>query len=770
MNNFVIYSIEIAISLALFYTAYWVFLKNETFFKLNRFYLITSVIVSIFIPFANINIGADSMIARNLISPIEQYEQSIGFNMDLHSIRHRNGLPIHGNSEYAEGNTASIEDKTIESISNSTQSAFGNSKSYTTTSTGTNWLRILFAVYFIGVTLFFVRFLANFVWIFGYIFKYKPHQISGMKVIQLEKNISPFSFLNYIFISNSEYPETELSKIISHEKVHIEQKHTFDLILFELLMIFQWFNPFVWFYKRSARINHEYLADLGTLKSGIDLPAYQYSLLNQVLREKNFEIASSYNFSVKKRIAMMMKKRSSNLSAFKLIIPLPILFVLFSAFAFNCNSEKKNNSQNEKSSSAVQDSTIKKVDVSVEYLNLIEGEYISTNDPNGVRKIVFTELLGELLAWDNGYSYRPVFVGNGKFINPDDKATLVFNTKNKDEISLLLFDKINLKKVITSKGSAKVQNRSLAYSTSKVMLKDGIAKGLSFYSKAKDSSNYYFTEDELNYAGYQMLEKKKINEAAEIFKLNIERSPNSFNAYDSYAEALLALGFKDQAIEQFKKSLQLNPGSRNGLKRIKELGIDPSTVVKLPSVNLEELKLLEGVYLSTNQNNFMRKITFAVQEGELTGEDNGYKYKLIAMGEGKFINPDDGASLVFDTKDKNAISLLLFGKINLKKVKTTKEPLLSLKQYAGTYIPHPKDKMLLPMEILSSENKLFRFIENPNDYTSNRNIELDFVTGNIFFYPDRSARSIEFIVDDKSEVTGCFLRRPDGTFMLTKKK
>lgn len=768
MNNFVIYSIEIAISLALFYTAYWVFLKNETFFKLNRFYMILSVIVSIFMPFANISIGADSMIARNLISPIEQYEQSIGFHMDPPFGRPRKGMHFMENNEYAAGTTASLEDKTTEA--NSIVSSSGNSTGSSEEGTTINWLTILFAVYLVGVALFSLRFLANFVWIFAYIFKYKAQRISGMKVIQLEKSISPFSFLNYIFISKSPYAETELSKIISHEKVHIEQKHTFDLILFELLMIFQWYNPFVWFYKRSARINHEYLADLGTLRSGIDLPAYQYSLLNQILQEKNFEIASSYNFSVKKRIAMMMKKRSSNLSAFKLIIPLPILFVLFSAFAFNCKSDKKNNIQSEKSSSAVQDSTIKKVAVSVEYLNLLEGEYISTNDPNGVRKIVFTELLGELLAWDNGYSYRPIFVGNGKFINPDDKATLVFNTTNKDEISLLLFDKINLKKVITSKGSAKVQNRSLAYSTSKVMLKDGIAKGLSFYSKAKDSSNYYFTEDELNYAGYQLLEKKKLNEAAEIFKLNIERSPNSFNVYDSYAEALLALGNKDQAIEQFKKSLQLNPGSRNGLMRLKELGIDPSTVVKLPPVNMEELKLLEGVYLSTNQNNFMRKITFAVQEGELTGEDNGYKYKLISLGEGKFINPDDGASLVFDTKDKNAISLLLFGKINLQKVKTTKEPTLSLKQYAGTYIPHPKDKMLLPMEILSSENKLFRFIENPNDYTANRNIELDFVTGNIFFYPDRSARSIEFIVDEKSEVTGCFLRRPDGTFKLTKKK
>lgn len=768
MNNFITYSIEVAICLTLFYSVYWIFLKKETYFKLNRFYLNSTLLISILLPLLNITIvtngNESSFWTKYIAVPVESYENKIDANI------HHKYLSKDHNSTWeamelnADNSNASTEQNEI-SKSNS-----GISTQKTVSDNNINWLAITLTVYIVGAALFFIRFLANFIWIFRYIFRYKHQFVSGLKVIQIEKNTSPFSFFNFVFLNKKEYPEDELSKIITHEKVHFLQKHSIDLILFELLFIFQWFNPIVWMYKRAIKITHEYLADLGTLNAGVDPQGYQYSLINEALLTYNLEITSSYNYSIKNRISMMAKKRSSKLSMLKLTLALPILLVLFSAFAFNCNSGKKNDSQKENNNVAFHDSTIKKVDVPVDYLKGIEGEYVSTNDPRGIRRIVFTELFGELLAYDNGYSYRPVFVGDGKFINPDDNATLVFDTKNKEKISLLLFGCINLDKVRSGKESNTVQNRSLAYSTAKVILNEGVSTGLAFYNKAKDSSNYYLMEDEMNYAGYQMLERKKAKEAVAIFKLNTEKFPSSFNTFDSYAEALLAIGEKNQAIEQFKRSLQLNPGSRNGLKRLKELGVDPGSVVKLPQIKLEDLQLLEGVYLSTNQPNFMRKITFAIIDGALSGEDNGYRYKLIAMGDGKFINPDDGATLLFDTKEKDAISLLLFGKINLKKVKVTKEPLLSLKEYAGVYLPAKKDTMLLPMEILNSQNKLFRFIENPNDYTVNRNIELEFVTGNLFYYPDRSYRSIEFVVNTNQEVTGCILRRPDGTYNLTKKK
>lgn len=777
MNNFIIYAIETAICLTLFYLVYWVFLKNETFFKLNRFYLLFSVLISLLVPLLNINMsinaGQDSFLAKHLVLPVEQYEENINHNFYHKYFPKPNRIMIHGNFN---DNVNEIQ-STIEQAAPLKLQAGSNSLQ------SINWLKIMLVVYFVGASFFLIRFLANFVWIFSYVLKHQSQYILGMKVIRFEKNSSPFSFLNHIFISQKEYPEADLSKIMAHEKVHIQQKHSIDLILVELLLVFQWFNPFVWFYKRAIKINHEYLADNGTLDSGIDLPSYQYSLLNQVLHENNFEMVSSYNFSIKKRIKMMMKKRSPKLATLKLAIALPIISFLFLAFAFKINISKKQIANSQGNPFILnEDTTIKKVNVSIEYLKSLQGEYLSTNEPGRTRRIIFTELLGTLFGHDNGYTYKVIPVGDGKFINPDDHATLEFNSKDNKAISLLLFGKINLNKVdyiakidlnkVDGTKGKDVRNKSVAFTLANRMLKDGIESALKYYKTVKDSNNYFLTEIDMSYAGFQLLDNSKVKEAVALLKLDTELFPNLYNSYDSYGEALLMLGDKTQAIESFKKSVKLNPGSKNGLKRLKELGVNTDEFLKPVKIPVDELKLLEGDYLSTNERNGMRWIKFMVDEGVLIGNDNGYRYKLIPMGNGKFINPDDGESLVFDTKNKNEITMLLFGTINLRKVKKPVLPPINLKNYSGLYIPAKKDTILKPMEIINSMNKLFRFIETPNEpaNTPNRNVELECVTDNIFFYPDNSGRSIEFTFDDNKEVNGCILRRWDGNYTLSKKK
>lgn len=771
MNNFIIYSIEIAISLALFYIAYWVFLKNETFFKLNRFYIIFSVIISLSTPLINITVGEDSFIARNLILPIEQYEQSLGINLDNKYYPKKNRMITTRNREFDKNNLVTEVDHATNK-SNSAQPFPTNSSENSSSGKKINWLTIVLTVYLIGAGLFFLRFLANFIWIFSYIVKHKQQHILGMKIIRFEKNISPFSFLNFIFISNKEYSESELNKIISHEKVHIKQKHTLDLILFELLLVIQWFNPFIWLYKNAIKITHEYLADQGVINSGVDLPSYQYSLLNQVLRENNFEIASSYNFSVKKRISMMMKKKSSKLSTVKLIIPVPILIFLFGAFAFCTSPSEKDVKHNEVNSSILDsDTSIKRIDVPIEYLKLLEGEYNSTNQMrNQKRRIVFTEALGTLYGFDNGYSYKIIPVGDGKFINPEDHASLVFDTNNKNAIKMLLFDKIHLNKAKIEKG--KIADKSMAFTLLNIMVKEGIPAALSYYKVVKDSSNYFLTENDMNLAAYALFESKKIKEASAMCKLNIEINPNSFNVYDSYAEALLLLGDKAQAMENFKKSVKLNPGSVNGIKRLKELGVNTDSLIKIVKVPIEYLKLLEGQYVSTNEPNWVRRILFTVADGELHGWDNGYAYKIIPMGDGKFINPDDGASLVFDTKNKNSISMLLFGKINLNKtewkesginlkkdsIKLEKEILL---KYSGEYI----NEGLQHLAINLKDENLYRHM-----YTGIRDERLIPISNTKFVYADFSGRTMDFTLAKDGEVIGLTITDMNRKITYTKNK
>ncbi|MFT5167457.1 MAG: CubicO group peptidase (beta-lactamase class C family) [Saprospiraceae bacterium] len=188
--------------------------------------------------------------------------------------------------------------------------------------------------------------------------------------------------------------------------------------------------------------------------------------------------------------------------------------------------------------------------------------------------------------------------------------------------------------------------------------------------KMNQSGKYNFSENELNLLGYHYLGNDKLENAITLFKLNVETFPNSFNVYDSYAEALLKRGDKEKAIENYKKSVKLNPGNENGVKILKELGVNTDTLIK--KVSIEYLKLLEGEYLATDQPSEMAgewKIAFEEVNGELFGNDRGYRYKVVPVGEEEFVNPDDGASLVFDTKDKNAITFVLFGRFHFKKVK-----------------------------------------------------------------------------------------------------
>ena len=220
-------------------------------------------------------------------------------------------------------------------------------------------------------------------------------------------------------------------------------------------------------------------------------------------------------------------------------------------------------------------------------------------------------------------------------------------------IAAILYDK-----------SYDLPKKSVAFSLADRIEKKGLPAALDYYNGIKDSIGYYLNENEMNGTGYQFLQWGKVKEAAAIFKLNTQAFPKSSNVYDSYGEALMALGNKTEALENYKKSVKLNPGNEGGIKILKDNGIKTDDLVK--KVSVEYLKLLEGEY--QNLDNKEWKIKFEITEGILYGNDRGYRYKVLPVGEGEFVNPDDGASLVFDTKDKKAITMVLFGREKFKKV------------------------------------------------------------------------------------------------------
>lgn len=210
--------------------------------------------------------------------------------------------------------------------------------------------------------------------------------------------------------------------------------------------------------------------------------------------------------------------------------------------------------------------------------------------------------------------------------------------------------------------------RSVAYVIQEMMEKDGMEAATSHYARIKHLEKYYLNEYEMNTAGYYFLQSGKPKEASVIFRMNVDAFPASFNAYDSYGEALLALGDTAKAIENYTQSVTLNPGNENGQRILRALGVRTHSNKYTPSI--ESLKMLEGEYTimqPAHGADEQWKIVIDEVNGELTGNDRGYRYKLLPVSENKFINPDDGASLEFDTSDKEVITLLLFGKFRFRK-------------------------------------------------------------------------------------------------------
>lgn len=151
-----------------------------------------------------------------------------------------------------------------------------------------------------------------------------------VKLYHLPGEAAPFSFYNSIYLDTTLYQEEELEKIIAHELVHVNQKHTIDMLLAELICIVQWYNPFAWLLKQAIRQNLEFIADDAVLQKGISRKSYQYLLL-KVSGAVPYTLANNLLFpSLKKRIQMMNKTKThrSHLWKFACLAPLVCLLLL----------------------------------------------------------------------------------------------------------------------------------------------------------------------------------------------------------------------------------------------------------------------------------------------------------------------------------------------------------------------------------------------------------------------------------------------------------
>ncbi len=163
--------------------------------------------------------------------------------------------------------------------------------------------------------------------------KWPSLQNHSIEVIETEGN-DAYSFFNTIFVGKELNKNESLKQqIITHELAHIEGRHSLDLLLFEVLKCVYWFNPFSYFYAKSIRLQHEYIADHSVLKR-THPKHYERSLLQFALAKVNSSLISSFSeHPIQKRLKMIQKLNSNVMNRLKPLLALPILGLLFIAYA-----------------------------------------------------------------------------------------------------------------------------------------------------------------------------------------------------------------------------------------------------------------------------------------------------------------------------------------------------------------------------------------------------------------------------------------------------
>jgi len=198
---------------------------------------------------------------------------------------------------------------------------------------------ILWTVYFLGFAFFGLKFLKNLFQIISRIRKNPKQKASRFIQVLLKENFPPHTFFSYIFLNKKKLEANEIPKeVILHEETHAVQKHSWDVIFIELLQVIFWFNPLIYLFKKSIKLNHEFLADQAVLKKDIDETTYQNTLLSYLSPDSQnkyqSKLANAINYSsIKKRFTVMKTQTSKKAVFLRSLLLLPLLAVLVLSFS-----------------------------------------------------------------------------------------------------------------------------------------------------------------------------------------------------------------------------------------------------------------------------------------------------------------------------------------------------------------------------------------------------------------------------------------------------
>ena len=298
MGVFFIYILKSSVCLVLFYLFFRLLLSKETFHRFNRMALLGVLFFSLLIPCIEVTTRHQVEVQQAVLS-IEQ-------------------LLLMAELEATPANVGAVQETPTIS-----------------------WVQIVLLVYLAGILFLVCRNIYSLICLFRLVHSGKHEKLEkGVTLVVHNQEIAPFSWMKYIVISRKDLEENG-REILIHEMAHIHHRHSVDLLVADICIFFQWFNPGAWLLKQELQNIHEYEADETVINEGVNAKEYQLLLIKKAVGTRLYSMASSFNHSkLKKRITMMLKEKSNPWARLKYLYVLPLAAIAVTAFARPEISEK----------------------------------------------------------------------------------------------------------------------------------------------------------------------------------------------------------------------------------------------------------------------------------------------------------------------------------------------------------------------------------------------------------------------------------------------
>ena len=300
------YLLQVIIFQLAFLLVYELFLKKETFFTANRWYLLVTPVIAMLLPFLHIPYFAD-LFPQEVVPVANQ-------NLMMPEVLIETTQP-----GLAQTSTARIP--------------VGRSLNI-------NWWLL---AYVLGITISLALFFKR--WrILGKLFQFKTETKKDFKIIEIPNSKMAFTFLRTIFLG-SEISAEDREQILEHELIHVSQKHSLDLVFFEILKVVFWFNPLVYIFQNRIALLHEFIADEEVVKR-TSKKQYFNQLLNSAFETQNLSFTNQFfdKSLIKKRIVMLQKRKSGQLSKLKFLLLIPAIAMML--VYVSCSNEERSDVEN----------------------------------------------------------------------------------------------------------------------------------------------------------------------------------------------------------------------------------------------------------------------------------------------------------------------------------------------------------------------------------------------------------------------------------------